>query len=65
MQYVVYPAAISLAGWVYKKYLMSQTDNEKKEIDKQRESLNKAINNATSDEDIINLSVVLRKLDQL
>lgn len=65
MQYVIYPAAISFAGWVYKKYMISQTENEKKEIDKQRESLNKAIKNAQSDEDIINLSVVLRKLDQL
>ena len=65
MQYVVYPAVISFAGWVYKKYMITQNENEKKEIDKQRESLNKAIKEAKSDEDIINLSVILRKLDQL
>lgn len=65
MQYVVYPAASALAAWALKKFMVYQTESEKKENDKQKASLNKAIKNAENDEDILNLSIVLRKLDKL
>ena len=65
LQYIVYPLAIKLAGWIYNTYLINQAEEKQKEIEKQRDALNRAIENAKNDEDIINLSVVLAKLNSM
>ena len=64
MQYLVYPLAAKLAGWVYQKYMQNQIEDNEAEIAKQRKVLLASIAKAENDEERINLSRVLAKLSR-
>jgi len=64
MQYLVYPLALKLSGWVYQKYMQNQIEDNEAEIAKQRKVLLASIAKAENDEERINLSRVLAKLSR-
>jgi len=64
MQYLVYPLALKLAGWVYQKYMQNQIEDNEAELAKQRKVLFASIARAENDEERINLSRVLAKLSR-
>ena len=65
LKYVVYPLTIKLGSWIWDKYLINEADKYNQDLNKQKESLNRAIEKADNDEDINNLSIIMHKLDRL
>ena len=60
---LAYKLAISLAGFIYKKFIENKADDQRHEQDKQKDALIKAIKKADTDEEYANLSVLLSKLN--
>lgn len=61
---LAYKLAIGLAGYIVKAYYESKSSDQRHEVDKQKDALIKAIKEAKTDEDYINLSIVLDKLNR-
>jgi len=63
LTYFVYPAAKELAVWIYNKYLQSSAENKHQDYKKKKAALKKSIKEATDDEQIKQLSIILRDLE--
>lgn len=65
LQYLIYPLAIKLADFIYRKYIIGSIDHKYELSEQKRDALVKAIKEAKTNEDRRALSILLSDLNKL